>query len=190
MQSTLRADLRRHTKRATFVVIVIGLGTPLAACGGGSSNSVASLGHKTTTTADAEATATTLPPGASTQKHFQQALKFSQCMRSHGITNFPDPGSTGGIEISSSSGINPNNAQFAAAQKACRKYMPPGPSHAQQEQMEQQALAFAACMRAHGLPNFPDPTFGPNGSINRNYGSSGTNPDSPAFQAAVKHCNP
>ena len=26
-----------------------------------------------------------------------QALKMSECMRSHGVSNFPDPGSSGGI---------------------------------------------------------------------------------------------
>jgi hypothetical protein len=171
--------------------LLAGLGFLLAACGGGSSNAVASLGHKTSTTADAGATVTTLPPGASVQKQYQEELQFSQCMRSHGITNFPDPSSTGGIKIS----VNPGNPQLASAQKACQKYLPPGPTRAQQEQNEQQALAFAACMRAHGLPNFPDPTFGPNGAINRNYGPGNANPgnvnpNSPAFQDAAKKCNP
>lgn len=179
---------RAHRARSASVVTValVGLDVMVAASGGGSANIVASLRDKTTTTTDAGATVTTLPAGPSVQKQYQDELKFSQCMRSHGITNFPGPSNTGGISIS----IDPNNSQLGAAQKACQKYLPPGPTRAQQEQMEQQALAFAACMRAHGLPNFPDPTFGPNGSINRNYGSSGIDPNSPGFQAAVTKCNP
>lgn len=51
------------------------------------------------------------------------ALKFSQCMRSHGITNFPDPDAQGHIGISSSSGINQQSAAFQAAQKACSPLM-------------------------------------------------------------------
>ena len=172
------------------VLFLAGLGSLVAACGGGPATAVANLGHNTTTSSDISASVTTLPPGQSTQEHFEQALKFSECMRSHGLANFPDPGSTGGIQISSSSGVDPASAQFQAAQKACQKYAPPKPTHAQQEQMEQQALAFSACMRAHGLPNFPDPTFGPQGQISRGSGSSSVNPGSPAFQAAVKHCNP
>lgn len=167
----------------------------MAACGESSSNAVASLSHKTSTTADAGATVTTLPPGYSVQKHLAEAFKFSECMRSHGVPNFPDPNSSGGFDFSSSSGLNPGNPKFQAAQSDCQQYQGPRPSAAQQAQAEKQALAFSACMRAHGLPDFPDPTFGPNGGINRNYGPGSANPDnvnanSPAFQAAIKKCNP
>jgi hypothetical protein len=51
------------------------------------------------------------------------ALKYSQCMRSHGITNFPDPDADGGISISSGSGIDPQSPQFQAAQSVCRPLM-------------------------------------------------------------------
>lgn len=51
-----------------------------------------------------------------------------------------------------------------------------------------QALAFSRCMRAHGLPNFPDPSSSGHG-IQLNAGpSSGVNPQSPAFQSAQKAC--
>lgn len=99
---------------------------------------------------------TTLPPGYSAQKHFQNTLKFSECMRSHGVANFPDPTSSGGIEINSNSGINPGSPEFQAAQKVCQKYLGPRPTATQQAQAERRALAFGACMRAHGVPNFPD----------------------------------
>jgi hypothetical protein len=180
----------RGGRAVATVLALAAFGCLVAACGGPSAAGVASLGHKTTTTFDAGATATTLPPGQTTEKNFERAVKFSRCMRSHGITNFPDPGPTGGIEINSNSGIDPSSPQFQTAQTACQKYAPPKPTHAQQEQAEQQALTFATCMRAHGLPGFPDPTFGPNGGIfSRGYGN-GADPNSPAFQAAEKHCNP
>jgi hypothetical protein len=47
-------------------------------------------------------------------------------------------------------------------------------------------LAFSACMRSHGVPNFPDPSGG--GGIRIQEGS-GINPASPAFQAARAKCN-
>jgi hypothetical protein len=51
-----------------------------------------------------------------------------------------------------------------------------------------QALAFSRCMRAHGLPNFPDPSTNGRG-IQLSVGpSSGVNPQAPAFQAAQKAC--
>jgi hypothetical protein len=50
-------------------------------------------------------------------------LRFSQCMRSHGLTNFPDPtfGADGrvGLRISPASGVDPSSPAFQAAQKAC-----------------------------------------------------------------------
>jgi hypothetical protein len=109
-------------------------------------------------------------------------------MRSHGIPNFPDPTSSGGLDINSNTGIDPDSAQFKSAQKACRGYLPV-PSAEQQARAEQQALQFAACMRAHGLANFPDPTFGPNGAISRDDRANDIDSNSPAFQAAVKKCN-
>jgi hypothetical protein len=140
------------------------------------------LGDETSTTTSA-ATATTVLRDA--ERLFQEALKFSQCMRAHGVADFPDPSSTGAVPVP----VNPSG-QFTAAQKACRRYAPPGPSPAQQAQAAQQALALAVCMRAHGLPNFPDPTIGPHGAINRNYQAAGIDPYSAAFQSAIKHCNP
>ena len=44
-------------------------------------------------------------------------------------------------------------------------------------------LGFSKCMRAHGVPNFPDPS--PGGGIQL---SSGMNPFSPSFKAAQASC--
>ena len=75
----------------------------------------------------------------------------------------------------------------ASAGKACKEYMAPsGPPPALSESQRQQAIAHAHCMRTHGLPNFPDPTFsGPNQNLNL---GPGLNPQSPAFQQAAKEC--
>ncbi|HUA46046.1 MAG TPA: hypothetical protein VMA77_12500 [Solirubrobacteraceae bacterium] len=93
-----------------------------------------------------------------------QGLKFSECMRSHGITNFPDPGSSGGIQLSSSSGINPFSPAFKAAQAACGKLLPgggPGGNGHPSAQAKKQMLEISECMRAHGVTGFPDPTTTP-----------------------------
>jgi hypothetical protein len=69
------------------------------------------------------------PSAAQQAKAMAQALKFSQCMRSHGASGFPDPQSQpgGGIRISIRSGqgsdLSPQNPQFQAAQKACQGIM-------------------------------------------------------------------
>jgi hypothetical protein len=64
-------------------------------------------------------------PSAAQQAQMQaRALKNSQCMRRHGVANFPDPQFGPGGRISMSinvkSGIDPNSPTFQNAQKACR----------------------------------------------------------------------
>jgi hypothetical protein len=67
------------------------------------------------------------PSAAQTAQVKAQALAMSRCMRSHGVSNFPDPtfqtgpnGGVGvGIRIGNNSGIDPNSPAFQAAQKAC-----------------------------------------------------------------------
>jgi hypothetical protein len=114
--------------------------------------------------------------------------QLAACMRSHGVPNFPDPNARGVI---SSSNLDPSSPQFQQAMQACQKDLPHGgaPSPAEQAQMRQQALAFSACMRKHGVPNFPDPQFSSGGSVTMKIGSSsGIDPQSPQFQAAQKAC--
>jgi hypothetical protein len=48
---------------------------------------------------------------------------------------------------------------------------------------------FSACMRAHGVPNFPDPKFsGGMTQISIDAKNGGIDPGSPIFQAAQKTC--
>jgi hypothetical protein len=169
-----------------------GLSLLIAACGGGASpSSVASMAKTTSTTvagADAGGTAPANPTDQA--KHYQQALKLSQCMRAHGVTDFPDPSASGGIRMSSngpSSDLNPDNSTFSAAQKACQRYRFQ-PSPQQQAQAQANALAFAACMRKSGVPNFADPQFLSGGRIEEKI-TSGVDPNSPTFQAAQQKCS-
>jgi hypothetical protein len=87
-------------------------------------------------------------------------IKFADCMRAHGVPNFPDPGSGGGIQLNSGSGVNPQSPAFQSAQNACQKLLPGGgPGRAQGSEARKVALVkLAECMRAHGLTTFPDPT--------------------------------
>jgi len=50
-------------------------------------------------------------------------LKFADCMRSHSITNFPDPTVNANGIIVDPQSIDISSPQFHAAQQACRKYM-------------------------------------------------------------------
>lgn len=129
-------------------------------------------------------------------------LAFSECMRSHGVTNFPDPNPGGGINIPVSSGINPASPAFQAAQATCRKQLPGGgpPAHPSEQQKER-LFAMSECMRRHGVSEFPDPVTrstppsNPQGySIAEGIGNlwllvpSTINPNTPAFEDAAKAC--
>jgi hypothetical protein len=74
------------------------------------------------------------PPSPAEQAKLQEkALRFSQCMRTHGVPRFPDPEFSSsnvgvGIHIGDARGgpsrIDPSSPQFQAAQKACQSIMP------------------------------------------------------------------
>ena len=92
-----------------------------------------------------------------------QAVKYADCMRSHGVPSFPDPNAAGGFDLPSN--ISPAAPAFRSAEKACASLEPAagspraGISAAQQKSF----VDNAKCMRRHGIPNFPDPVFGAGG---------------------------
>lgn len=108
---------------------------------------------------------TTTTSGNGAHNPAAAAYAYARCMRTHGVSNFPDPHvsvSAGhvavGIAVSPSQTGSPN---FKSADKACSGILP-GPASPAQVQAQQQAhkqnlLAFARCLRAHGIQNFPDP---------------------------------
>jgi hypothetical protein len=53
---------------------------------------------------------------------------FSQCMRDHGVSEFPDPKPDGRMLLKAGpgTGIDPESTEFKAAQKACGKLQPGG----------------------------------------------------------------
>lgn len=61
----------------------------------------------------------------------------------------------------------------------------PKPGSATGSRPHSRALEFANCMRAHGVPSFPDPS-GQGGGINLD--GSGINAQSPAFESAQRAC--
>src|SRR5579871_6747162 len=77
------------------------------------------------------------------------SLALSQCMRSHGVLNFPDPDAHGGINLDSASGINPDAPVFRAAEVACRAYLPTKAPRTMSAAVRARAYAFARCMRAN-----------------------------------------
>jgi hypothetical protein len=111
-------------------------------------------------------------------------------MRSHGIPNYPDPNSAGGIVIDNKNdSMDENSPQYISANSACQKLLPNGGhvSSQNQSQLLNNALRFTQCMRAHGIPRFPDPTADGNGGSFDLQGS-GLNPDSPQVRSTWQLC--
>src|ERR671937_2283819 len=109
---------------------------------------------------------------------FEGALKFSKCMREHGI-DMPDPQRAGGGGIKLTGGkVNPNDPKTKAAQQACQKYMAKGGGEtmdpARRARLQEAALQFARCMRAHG-DDMPDPKVSGNGGLTMQFGGGSAN---------------
>jgi hypothetical protein len=138
----------------------------------------------------AAAACSALPGSPNGSVKYQKALAFARCMRGHGVPNFPDPASNGQL---SGNGIDKHSPQVRSAEGACQSLLPGRNPAALQAQAGTQALRFSRCMRAHGMPNFPDPSVKSNGSgvavtIRMKAGSGGIDPHSPQFQAAQQAC--
>ena len=166
------------------VAAAAGLALLAAACGGSPGGRVAQLGSTATRTSTSSADASSTSPTAS------GAVAFARCMRSHRVPNWPDPASNGAFDKSKLAtqqlGAGPSRVQ--AAQRACNHLLPnggSGPSAAQLQQAKTQGLAFARCVRSHGVPRFPDPDS--SGRI-PDPASVGIDQGSPAFRAANQAC--
>ncbi len=124
--------------------------------------------------------------GGNDAANAQKAVKFAECMRANGVSEFPDPSASGGFTIDgivNGSSLDPNTPAFEQAISACKDLEPAGfmGSKRSPQQMDA-ALKFAQCVRANGVPDFPDPTW--NGPlVNVSNGRS-----IPGLQAARQKC--
>jgi hypothetical protein len=117
--------------------------------------------------------------GVAAEARYQGAQAFARCMRSHGVPDFPDPDINGhllNVHIHESPGT------VGPAQAACQHLLPGSEGTAAQQQHKVDTiLAYAHCMRAHGLPAFPDPR---GGSIDLSH----VDIHSPRFTSADRAC--
>ncbi len=99
-----------------------------------------------------------------TAANAQKAVKFAACMRSNGVSQFPDPGASGNLTIDgivNGTSLDPNTPTFKRAISACKSLEPAGFMGSRRSPQQMQgALEFARCIRANGVPDFPDPANG------------------------------
>jgi hypothetical protein len=131
--------------------------------------------------------------GNSTLAHAQKGVKFAECMRSHGVSNFPDPGASGKFTIdavANGSSLDTSTPAFTQAISACKALEPAGFTGSKRSSQQQQAaLKFAQCIRANGVKDFPDPI--PNGPlVDTNRIPSAAEPGGmSALHAAMQKCS-
>ena len=190
-----------------LAVLAASAAVGLAACTGGSSSpGVASLGTSTTLGTDSgsnagSSTTTGISHNATTTVPKGDPIRllndWTACMRSHGDPNQADPtiDANGAIHVIDPAGYSgtiagPTGQDSTGAGVTCLPYLTaastalhggeplraPDPATADR---------FAACMRANGVPNFPDPGAG---QVSTSPGGALPTPNSPSFEKAAKTC--
>lgn len=155
-----------HTKEKTVAVLLAAaLALSVAGCGG---------------FGDASSTS-----GSNANPNLEKAVKFTQCMREHGVPKFPDPDKNGKFTIAAG-GTGASAQQVERARQACKALEPPGfePGSAERAQDQKEWLKWAQCMRRNGIRDMPDPQDGrlkvPRDRIDVN---------TPQFKRALKACD-
>jgi len=116
-------------------------------------------------------------------------------MRDHGVSGFPDPqvtttpgGGSVGVRQAVPAGVG-SSPKFQSAQKACQGILPPpgNGGHASQGPSKQVFLAFARCLRKHGVSGFPDPNA--QGQLTlQMISAAGVDLKGPSFLTAARAC--
>ena len=113
--------------------------------------------------------------------------RFAKCMRENGIPDFPDPEVDGGrIGIRMPDGVTKETADKAS--KACRELSPDGGKPRKADPAVTAKLReLSKCMRANGVPDFPDPKA--DGGIEIREGAGvDIDPESESFRNAERAC--
>jgi hypothetical protein len=131
--------------------------------------------------------------GNTTASNQEKAVKFAQCMRENGVSQFPDPDASGNLTIDgvlNGSSIDSDSPTWNQALDACEDLQPPGFTGGGERSASQQeaALQFAQCIRENGVADFPDPAPGqPMVDTNR-IPSSNTANGMSILNAAMQKC--
>jgi hypothetical protein len=176
--SRARTAGRHAVPTAAVIAALLGPALLATACAGSPHSHIAELG--TTTTQGGTSTNT---PAASARQN--GGLAFSRCMRSHGVSEFPDPDSSGAIPKVTPQQLAVDSSQFQAAQSACAALL--RPSNTQVQQTLIGMLDFSRCMRAHGEHNWPDPMIDRDGQAVFDLHGR-INPDTPQMDTKSGRC--
>jgi hypothetical protein len=116
---------------------------------------------------------------------YRANIAFSQCMRTHGVPNFPDPQPGSNFSLSGPLTGPAADTTSGKATLACEHLLPNGSasdSGVSTQELDE-GVALAQCLRSHGEPAFPDPTV-VNGGLSFDF----TGVNTSQFKAAVSAC--
>ncbi|MGH3191254.1 MAG: hypothetical protein ACRDPY_48615 [Streptosporangiaceae bacterium] len=157
----------RGTRRAVALAVLAAAALLTAAC-----SSPPTGGGGTAATAESAA--------------YRANIAFAQCMRTHGVPDFPDPGPGTNFTVHGEPVGAAANTPSGKAYLTCQHLLPNGSSSSSSSVTTQElaeGVTLAQCLRSHGEPSFPDPTV-VNGHLN--FAFTGVN--SSQFQTAVSAC--
>jgi hypothetical protein len=131
--------------------------------------------------------------GNTTAANQGQAVKFAECMRDNGVSEFPDPDASGGLTIDgvvNGSSLDPSTSVWKEAIGACKDLQPAGFMGDEDISAEEQEvrLEFAQCMRDKGVKDFPDPANGEPLVDTRRIPSAAEEGGMTAINAAMQKC--
>jgi hypothetical protein len=169
-------NMRRKLRplAALAMVAVIGAGCSDGSAENGSAGTGSSGGNKNATNRD-------------------KAMKFAECMRDNGVSEFPDPDASGGLTIDgvlNGSSLDPSTPAWKEAIRACKDLQPPGftGDHDVSDEEQEARLEFAQCIRDNGVEDFPDPTRNAPLVDTRRIPSAATDGGMTILNAAMRKC--
>jgi hypothetical protein len=142
--------MSRKTRPSAALALVALIGVTSAGCGSNAPS-------ETATASSASSTATTSIAADKKLTARDKAVKFAECIRAHGVSDFPDPNAKNQFEY----GVSVSPAVWKRATTACKDLQPPGTLSGKRTPKQQTAaLRFAQCIRDNGVRDFPDPVNG------------------------------
>jgi hypothetical protein len=167
------------TRWPGILAVTVGLLLLTAACGSGTSSSSTSSTSGTSSSG----------AGGVSAAYVSDRLGLARCLRAHGVPNYPDPNASG-QEPPGAKQLT-FTAHGQAAVGACNYWghRISNDDAAQNQAIRVEYVRFAQCMRAHGLPDFPDPVYA-EGRVEFVLRASqdGFDPHSPQVLAKARHC--
>jgi hypothetical protein len=144
--------MTRKLRPLAALALIALVGVISAGCGSSTSSETSSAKSTRSTGTASSATSTKKKLTAR-----DKAVKFSECIRAHGVRDFPDPDAHNQYQY----GVSVTPTVWTKAVNACKDLQPPGTLSGKRTPKQQSAsLRFAQCVREHGVKDFPDPVNG------------------------------